>query len=452
MKILHYALGFYPYRTGGLTAYVMDVMEEQKKQGHEPALLWPGTIRLLGKRQPSIKKSSKSGIISFEMINPLPVPLMEGVADIPAYMRKCDKQIFVRFLEQYQPEVIHIHTFMGLYAEFVQAAGELHIPIAYTTHDYYPLCPTVNLNCHGENCENGMEDEKCTCCNQGALPWWKILLMQSGTYRLLKNMTPLRKMRNQYHMEKQEQREVLSKVKQTLPYHMLKGYYKDMLQAMNCILCNSPNAMEVYRRLGDVGRTRLVPITNRKVKDRRRKQEYKAGSMLAITYLGAANDAKGYFFLRDILDELYQEGENGFCLNIYTPVAEERVYQQVHEAYRTEEEMEAVYENADILVVPSLWRETFGFVVLEALSFGIPVIVTEYVGAGSLIENGRNGYCIKAQKEEWKNCLRNLIQNRDILTGMNENIMSSSFEHSMEEHVRKLSQIYSELKQSKEKI
>ena len=42
MKILHYSLGFPPYRTGGLTKFNYDLMIEQVKEGNDVALLWPG--------------------------------------------------------------------------------------------------------------------------------------------------------------------------------------------------------------------------------------------------------------------------------------------------------------------------------------------------------------------------------------------------------------------------
>mgnify|MGYP001344578015 CR=1 FL=1 len=37
MRILHYGLGFPPYRTGGLTKYCVDLMLIQKKMGHDVA-------------------------------------------------------------------------------------------------------------------------------------------------------------------------------------------------------------------------------------------------------------------------------------------------------------------------------------------------------------------------------------------------------------------------------
>lgn len=35
MKIIHYFLGFPPYRSGGLTKYAFDLMKAQVNDGHE---------------------------------------------------------------------------------------------------------------------------------------------------------------------------------------------------------------------------------------------------------------------------------------------------------------------------------------------------------------------------------------------------------------------------------
>lgn len=39
----------------------------------------------------------------------------------------------------------------------------------------------------------------------------------------------------------------------------------------------------------------------------------------------------------------------------------------------------------DVLVVPSLWHETFGYVVLEALLEGTPCLVSKNVGSKDLV-------------------------------------------------------------------
>lgn len=50
MNILHYSLGFPPFRRGGMTQYCIDLMVEQIKSGHDVGLLWPGVLRDLSEK------------------------------------------------------------------------------------------------------------------------------------------------------------------------------------------------------------------------------------------------------------------------------------------------------------------------------------------------------------------------------------------------------------------
>ena len=117
MRILHYALGFPPYRSGGLTKFCVDLMAQQLEEKHKVALLWPG---VMGFGHANVRdRSPVKNVQSFELINPLPVPFAEGITAPTRYMRPADEDRFFRFFDQFRPEVIHIHTLMGLPAEFI---------------------------------------------------------------------------------------------------------------------------------------------------------------------------------------------------------------------------------------------------------------------------------------------------------------------------------------------
>lgn len=60
MKILHYALGFPPYRSGGLTKYCIDLLLAQKEAGHDVAMMWPGAFSFSG-HFVRLKKGKKTG-------------------------------------------------------------------------------------------------------------------------------------------------------------------------------------------------------------------------------------------------------------------------------------------------------------------------------------------------------------------------------------------------------
>lgn len=126
MKILHYALGFPPYRSGGLTKFCVDLMIQQVKEGNIVAMLWPGQMRVINKSV-SIRihgnvKIKKQEILNFEVINPLPVSFDEGITDINAYTMNGGAEAYKELLDKFQPDVIHIHTLMGLHKSFLEIA------------------------------------------------------------------------------------------------------------------------------------------------------------------------------------------------------------------------------------------------------------------------------------------------------------------------------------------
>lgn len=63
------------------------------------------------------------------------------------------------------------------------------------------------------------------------------------------------------------------------------------------------------------------------------------------------------------------------------------------------EELADAYANSDIFLFPSD-TETFGNVTLEAMSSGVPCIVADAPGSGSLVEDGENGYVISLDDED----------------------------------------------------
>jgi glycosyltransferase involved in cell wall biosynthesis len=52
-----------------------------------------------------------------------------------------------------------------------------------------------------------------------------------------------------------------------------------------------------------------------------------------------------------------------------------------------------LYQESSLLVLPSV-QDGFGFVVSEALACGLPVIVTEHVGARDIVRSGENGFVV----------------------------------------------------------
>lgn len=78
--------------------------------------------------------------------------------------------------------------------------------------------------------------------------------------------------------------------------------------------------------------------------------------------------------------------------------------------FQNRKEIPKFYAIADALVLPS-YSETWGIVVNEAMCFGLPVIVSDRVGAGpDLVQHGNNGFIFPAgDAEALAGCIRQLM-------------------------------------------
>lgn len=413
MRILHYFLGFPPYRSGGLTKYATDMMKSQVQRNDEVYALWPGKIDYLS----VIKKNTKINtrikihvkvdeIISCELINPLPIPLDEGIKDIEAYTRKCDKGVYQKFFNDIRPDVIHIHTLMGLHKEFIEVANEEGIKTIFTSHDYFGLCPKVTLYRDGKVCDGNPDCKNCVTCNKNALSLKKIVLLQSPLYRNLKESALVKKLRQkhrqQFFEKVQTDNEVLdidkneennSELKQDFleqasQYEMLRKYYVDMYEHIDVIHFNSTVAKSVYERFLTPKYGRVISISHKNIGDNTSENAWNYDEKLKITYLATPRAFKGFNTLLKALDELWENGNKNFILRIYKTVDKVADYIKLYPEGFAYEELGEVMAQTDVLVAPSIWYETFGYTVLEAISYGVPVIVSKNVGAKDIIGDG----------------------------------------------------------------
>lgn len=428
MKILHYFLGFPPYRTGGLTKYAVSLMNEQAEDGHSVIALWPGRMNVF-RRVKITSHGSKGKVFSYELINPLPVSLDEGINDINAYTMSCDEHIYSDFLQKLKPDVIHIHTLMGLHREFIEVSKKLGIRMIYTTHDYFGICPRVILLKNGMPCNDDCECQACLECNANALTIRKIVIMQSSMYRLLKNTYIVKKIRKNHRSrffedEKKEKFSVKKNVNRK-DYLKLRMYYIGMLKQIDFIHFNSQLTESIYKKYFVPNAGCVISLTHKDIKDNRLVNEWTYNKKLKITYLAPIKVYKGFNVLKDALDGLWVQGYRQFELNVYDTVREEAPYMLVKQVGYTYKELKKIFQNTDVLVVPSVWYETFGFTVLEALSYGVPVIVSDHVGAKDIIGNGgivvTAGNVGELQKailefsEDTQRFLRNEIRNNIVI-------------------------------------
>jgi glycosyltransferase involved in cell wall biosynthesis len=408
MRILHYTLGLPPVRSGGLTKYAVDIMAEQTKD-NVVIHLYPGNIDIVN-RETRITKNKKitSSIEHFQLINSLPLPLFRGIKQPEDFMMDGPSDVYLRFLQEVKPDVIHIHTLMGIHKEFFESAKNLGIKMVYTSHDYFGICPTINLykDQHNTNCVDYENGKGCIECCANAMSTKSLLLTQTPIYPLLRNLKKLKPAKRigksdlpilnieDYSQENADK------------YVMLREFYLDMLRYIDFFHFNSTVAEEVYKEYLTNIKGKVVDITHSGIKVVKRMKT--KSSKIRLGYLGPLKEFKGFNFL---LDAFKQLPSDKYELHLYGDEGKlelpENVY--LHGRYSTNE-LEKIFSGLDAIIVPSIWKETFGFVALEGLSHGTPVIVSDHVGSKDLVTD----------EYGWKFSFSSVTILRDLLLSLNK--------------------------------
>lgn len=458
MKILHYLPGLPPVRGGGMVKYALDLIDSERKYGNYVSILVPGAYTHFHKDETRVVKKKWENIDCYHIQNSLPVSGGSGICELSLLHQEGNEHVYIYFLEKVKPQIIHIHSFMGLHCSFLRAAKQLNIPIIYTTHDFYGICPKAILLNELRQCVV-TDGSQCDGCVDGNKSTKKLVWEQSVAYRMLKSnylvnrleysqrLVPLkiyiRSFRHNYKKNDSEQSKNVNKndVQRIKEYKRIQCYYREMFQYVTKFHYNSIQTEEVFRQcLGEKIKGNVIPISNKSIADRRKRRIY--GKTLRIGFIGQGV-YKGFELLKDAMAALYIKGMQDLECHVYfNPKEKMPAYVISHEPYR-EADMEKVYDNMDILVLPSICKETFGLVVLEALSHGVPVFVSENVGAKELLgENSGMGIVVKATKNSLQEALESVYCNRELLSQMNLAICKWEKEFDYNKHVQEVLDMY----------
>lgn len=390
MRILHVSLGWPPFRTGGLVRYCCDLMDEQVRQGHAVGMLYPAGNSHRGHGYINI--SQRGGIASYGLYTRNLVPLVFGVADPGLLDCSNDDQAYQKVLDDFRPDVVHVHSIQGIGFRFFERVRKRGIRQVFTTHDYYPICLRTNYICSNGKLCNEPDEVKCATCNlENGLTYRKALLMQSKLYQKIKDNRIAKVIRKEMKAGircKQGETIELSQGQLTEFRTVMRTHFK-IIEQMDIIHANSELAAMYYRRWFPEKKIVVIPLTHSGVVTQHVKKE--VHNPIRIGYVGGANRYKGYQVLFEALSELSHD--LGWMLFFYgtspsTGEIPESIRDRVQcRGFYKDAEAKRVFSEMDLLVVPSIWPETFGFVVIEALAVGTVVVCSDMVGAKQLVDH-----------------------------------------------------------------
>lgn len=211
-----------------------------------------------------------------------------------------------------------------------------------------------------------------------------------------------------------------------------------MFSMVDAFHFNSQNTADIYGKYIDVpAASKVIPIGHGGIKDHRKHRSYNEG-LLRLGFIGSEAPYKGLPLLKEVIERINQEGHaHRLVLNVYggRTGKDERLPNVIYKGRFTSEMMERVYNDVDMIVVPSVCNETFSFVTLEALSYGTPVLVSDHVGAKDIVMKYAPDFVFH-DTDDLYILINRLIEDRQLLRDYNNSIMEGAWRFSIEEHAR----------------
>lgn len=166
---------------------------------------------------------------------------------------------------------------------------------------------------------------------------------------------------------------------------------------------------------------------------------------LELVFLGQLEEYKGILLLIKYIQEIndidirLNIAGDGSLSKYIKMIEDERI---IYHGKLNNIELDSLLKRMDIMIVPSLWYEPFGRVVIDSYKYSMPVITTGNGGLKELIKDGKTGYITSFEDiEEFNNILR-LYKNKNLLLYQMESCKEESLKYSNDKIVKEYENLY----------
>jgi len=274
---------------------------------------------------------------------------------------------FVAELESFRPDVVHIHHLTNLSVTIIEACKRRGLPVVFSLHDFWTVCPRgQRLAPDLRICEE-IDRNKCYLCLAGIWPQW-------FSNRLLEPTVV-------------DDRHRLSPANLAAFDHYM-SYALDL-----CDLLLTPSRFHRDRMIESGLEPDRVVALHHGLDHERFHRRQRRGSVRVIGYIGSVIPPKG---IRVLVEAFCQLRATDVELHVWgdaPPFHENHGYLAELQAIALgtdktvrfrggydNERIGDILDGIDVLVVPSLWWETFSITMREAMLAGVPVIASD-IGA-----------------------------------------------------------------------
>ncbi len=327
-------------------------------------------------------------INSFTIFQKLMLPL-NTVFSFQTYREVC------YIIRKYRIDIVHVHNTLTLISPSVfYAAFSCKVPVINTLHNFRLQCPAGTFYRDHHVCEDCMKyGLSCSVkhsCYRGsklqtlvsALTIWLHRLL--GTYRRV-NYICLTEFNKKKLLELNHGKRKIIDEKKVF----VKPNFTLDVEACKC--------ESDYISSGDVAEEETIRRHDSRSDNKIKKDRF-AGleDKKYYAFVGRVEAIKGIRLLVKTFEKngrmlvIVGDGDDSDKINKY--LCKRNIHNIIMLGRQQREVVTAVMTHAKAVIVPSLWYETFGMVVIEAYACRTPVIAADFGNVGDLVEDGRTGF------------------------------------------------------------
>lgn len=280
--------------------------------------------------------------------------LIDENFDVTRFRSVKYRQIINNILISFNIDLIHVHHTIDHTFDIFYAAEELNIPICMTLHDYYHICPTINLLNHElQYCHGIINNDVCTQCLNKKLGYGSNIL-------------------DKWQKEVKKIFEICDAI--FVPNSSVKDIY----------LKHYSNIKVKVIEHG-VDKLEKIPKTN-------------PNGKFNVAFIGGLAPYKGSILAHDMI---LKNKDRNIKWHIFGIIGDQLLLNinrkdlYRHGIYDRSEIYSLLNEyNIDLVCILSIWPETYCYTLTEAWQAGMPVLVTEIGALGERVKNTGAGWTV----------------------------------------------------------
>lgn len=444
MKILQIVHSFPPYDVGGAEIYAYNLCQELAKR-HDVSVFH--RINDLNMQEYALNHNMLDNLEIFAINNNF--RLYDSFE--MTYKNNAIAQKFNLVLDRVKPDIVHIQHLLFLGGKIIEEIEKRRIPIIFTLHDYWLVCPQGQLFKNNNDVCNGI-NFGCIDCISNQLNIKENIF---ALYYFFKKIIPesalqaIKKIYLNYSNS-----HLLNKEKAINLIKERNDYMKGIFSKIDLFIAPSGFLRKKIIEFG-VPENKITLSSYGFNLNMFKNMKKTASNKLRFGFIGTIKNVKGVHILIQAFNKIKN---NNIELKIYGHAAPYKIpiwnyLKYIKKIARNKnikfmgrfdnEKVAKIFEEIDVLVAPSIWYENAPLVIQEAFAAKTPVIASNIGGIPELIKDGINGFLFNYNDiEDLYRKMNLIIENPDLIEDLKQNMRPP---RNIEEDTEYMESVYKDL-------